>query len=81
MATNARPTDVRCARCNRVWSAHAWQALPKQRTLTGADVAAYARPWPADAAVEVRACSGCGADIARRVRLVAIGAEAAPNTR
>jgi hypothetical protein len=81
MATNARPTDVRCARCNRVWSAHAWKALPKQRTLTGADVAAYARPWPADAAVEVRACSGCGAEIARRVQLSPGGAETASIAR
>jgi hypothetical protein len=60
--------DVRCARCNRVWSANAWQALPKQRTLTHADVAAYVHPWPANTTVEVRACSGCGADIARRVQ-------------
>jgi hypothetical protein len=67
MVMQSRPADVRCARCNRVWSVHAWRELPKRRTLTGADVSAYARPWPANAAVEVRACSGCGADIARRV--------------
>jgi hypothetical protein len=39
--------------------------LPKQRTLTRADLAAYVSVWPPDAVVEVRACGGCGASIAR----------------
>jgi hypothetical protein len=73
MATQSRNADVRCARCNRVWPVHAWLALPKHKTLTEADLAAYVRPWPANSAVEVRACSGCGADIARRVLLSASG--------
>lgn len=71
IAMQARLADIRCARCNRVWSANAWRALPKNRTLTRADVAAYAKPWPVDSTVEVRACSGCGADIARTVQVSA----------
>jgi hypothetical protein len=71
MATQLRHPDVRCSRCNRVWSALAWRALPMQRTLTQVEVAAYVHPWPANSTVEVRACSGCGADIARRVHVSA----------
>ena len=56
---------VRCARCSRSWPAHTWRALPKERTLTHADVAAYVSEWPLRFTVEVRTCSGCGASIAR----------------
>jgi hypothetical protein len=67
MTTEAPSKDtVRCARCSR---AHTWRALPKERTLTGADVAAYVSAWPARAAVEVRTCAGCGSPIARRAEL------------
>jgi hypothetical protein len=57
---------VRCARCGYACAASAWGALPKERTLTPADVAGYVSAWPANAVVEVRACAGCGGAIARR---------------
>jgi hypothetical protein len=67
MGMQPRLSEVRCARCDRAWSAHAWRALPKHRTLSQADVAAFVHSWPADSTVEVRVCPGCGTDIARRV--------------
>ncbi len=65
MVTETSQT-VRCARCR---AAHAWRALPKERTLTRADVAAYVSAWPARVTVEVRTCAGCGLAIARRAEL------------
>jgi hypothetical protein len=61
---------VRCARCSRSWTAQTWRALPKERTLTHADVAAYVSDWPQRVTVEVRACSGCGHPSARRAEVV-----------
>jgi hypothetical protein len=58
---------VRCARCGHTCSRDAWRALPTQRTLTSVDLGACVSSWPAGAVVEVRACTGCGAAIARRV--------------
>jgi hypothetical protein len=67
MTTQAQLTNfVRCSRCSRAWPLHAWRALPKQRTLTRADLTGYVSAWPADVVVEVRTCGGCGAAIARR---------------
>jgi hypothetical protein len=60
---------VRCARCSRSWTAQTWRALPKERTLTHAEVSAYVSDWPQRVTVEVRACSGCGHPIARRAEL------------
>ncbi len=60
---------VRCSRCSRSWTTQTWRALPKERTLTHADVAAYVSEWPHRVTVEVRTCSGCGASIARRAEL------------
>jgi hypothetical protein len=59
---------VRCPRCGHASAADAWRALPKERTLTRADLAGCVSEWPADAVVEVRACRGCGGAIARRAR-------------
>jgi hypothetical protein len=68
--TSPSPRDtVRCARCSRSWTAQTWRALPKERTLTHADVAAYVSDWPLSVTVEVRTCSGCGASIARRAEV------------
>lgn len=61
---------VRCARCGHACPAAAWRALPTERTLTYADVAGYVSDWPANAVVEVRACTGCGGAIARRTESV-----------
>lgn len=67
---NQSPRDtVRCARCSRTWPAQTWRSLPKERTLTHADVAAYVSEWPPSMTVEVRICSGCGAPIARRAEV------------
>jgi hypothetical protein len=56
---------VRCARCGRSWTADLWLQLPLQRMLASEDLAAHVSAWPADAVVQVRPCSGCGAPIAR----------------
>jgi hypothetical protein len=58
--------SVRCARCGHSCALDAWRALPVQRTLTSVDLGACVSTWPAGAVVEVRACTGCGAAIARR---------------
>jgi hypothetical protein len=69
MAIQAWSKDiVRCARCGYTCPADAWRALPKERTLTRTDVRECVSTWPADAIVEVRACAGCGGQIARRGR-------------
>lgn len=61
---------VRCARCGHACPVDAWRALPRERTLTRADVAGYVSEWPANAVVEVRPCAGCGGAIARRAESV-----------
>jgi hypothetical protein len=58
--------SVRCARCGHSCAPEVWRALPVQRTLTSVDLGACVSTWPAGAVVEVRACLGCGAAIARR---------------
>jgi hypothetical protein len=67
-AVQARSIEVvvRCARCGYACPADAWRRLPKERTLTGADLTGCVSGWPADAVVEVRACEGCGSAMARR---------------
>ncbi len=50
-------------------TAAVWHALPKERTLTPADVGGHVLTWPNDAVVEVRRCAGCDAPIARRTRI------------
>jgi hypothetical protein len=69
-AARAAPSSdvVRCARCGHAISLDAWRGLPRERTLTRADVGAYVSGWPADAVVEVRRCAGCDTPIARRAR-------------
>jgi hypothetical protein len=57
---------VTCARCGHACPAAAWRALPRERTLTRADLAGYVSDWPVNAVVEVRSCAGCGGAIARR---------------
>jgi hypothetical protein len=61
---------VRCARCGHACSADAWHALPRERTLTRADLAGCVSEWPVNAVVEVRPCAGCGGAIARRAESV-----------
>jgi hypothetical protein len=56
---------VRCARCGRSWTAELWLQLPLERMLSSRDVAAHVSVWPADAVVQIRACTGCGVAIAR----------------
>jgi hypothetical protein len=60
---------VRCARCGHAMPFDAWRALPRERTLTHADLGSYVNAWPEGAVVEVRSCRGCGAAIARRARV------------
>jgi hypothetical protein len=72
MAILAWSTDVvRCARCGHSCPADAWQALPRERTLTRDELTGYVSQWPVDAVVEVRACAGCGRAMARRARVAA----------
>jgi len=56
---------VRCARCGRSWTAELWMQLPLVRMLSSQDVAAHVSAWPANAVVQIRACTGCGGAIAR----------------
>jgi hypothetical protein len=56
---------VRCARCGYSCAADTWRLLPKERTLTSADLGDCVSGWPANAVVEVRACAGCGRAMAR----------------
>jgi hypothetical protein len=67
--TNAAPKQARivqCARCGHTCGLDAWRALPRERTLTRADLARYVSEWPGGVTVEVRACAGCGGPIARK---------------
>jgi hypothetical protein len=67
MVMKPRPSEVvRCARCGYACSADVWRELPKERTLTSADLGGCVSEWPANAVVEVRACAGCGGAMARR---------------
>jgi hypothetical protein len=58
---------VQCARCGHTCGIEAWRALPREQTLTSADLTRHVSGWPAGATVEVRSCVGCGEPIARKV--------------
>jgi hypothetical protein len=68
--TTAHET-VRCGGCGHAHSLSTWHALPKVRTLTGADVHPYVSAWPSGILVEVRPCGACGRSIARTSRALA----------
>ena len=68
----ASPSEtIRCGGCGHAHSVSAWRALPKVRTLTGADVHPHVIAWPNGCQIEVRACGGCGRSIARTSRTFA----------
>ena len=58
---------VHCARCGRSWMPEVWRELPVEQTLEPRDLAGYVSAWPDGATVQIRACTGCGLRIARRV--------------
>jgi hypothetical protein len=60
---------VQCARCGHACSADAWRALPRAQALTRDDLARVVSDWPDGVTVEVRPCRGCGAALARAVRI------------
>jgi hypothetical protein len=68
MRAVARRDVVQCGRCGHACSADAWRTLPREQALTRDDLARVVSDWPDGVTVEVRACGGCGAPVARAVR-------------
>ena len=56
---------VVCARCGHASRLDSWLARPARRTITPAELAGQVSAWPDGAVIEVRACTGCGGDVAR----------------
>lgn len=57
---------VACPRCGRT---AAWGALPSMKVVDGAVLESHLAVPPDGWFVEVRACSGCGRSLARKVRV------------
>jgi hypothetical protein len=64
-ASVAEIPEIRCSRCGLRYVASAWRELDQVGTLTSTDVRAIVTDWPRSAVVEVRACRGCGGNLAR----------------
>jgi hypothetical protein len=69
MRSFERRDVVQCARCGHACSTDAWRALPREQALTRDDLARVVSDWPDGVTVEVRACKGCGAALARVVNV------------
>jgi ribosomal protein L37E len=72
-------SDFRCSSCGHLHRARSWTELPTLRILTSAEVHEYVTTWPEEVVVAVRACSGCGAPMARTAQY-RMRAYAAPPT-
>jgi hypothetical protein len=59
------PSELGCSTCGKRYRASAWTELPTVRILTWADMQEHVTAWPEEMVVAVRACSACGAAMAR----------------
>jgi hypothetical protein len=72
-------SELGCSTCGKRYRASAWTELPTLRILTLADMHEHVTAWPQEMVVAVRACSACGAAMARtsQRRMEPLGAEPA----
>lgn len=72
-------SELGCSTCGKRYRASAWTELPTVRILTWADMHVHVTAWPEETVVAVRACSACGAAMARtsQRRMVPVGVEPA----
>jgi len=56
--------NIRCATCGHTHSPSVWAARPTLRLIREEELRPYVVAWN-ERAIEVRACAGCGREIAR----------------
>ena len=67
MEAAARTRAWSCGTCGKTYTRDTWRDLPISETLTPAAITLHVVRWPANQAIEVRRCRGCGGRIARKV--------------